>query len=466
MWVFKIKYNADGTVERHKARLVVCGNRQIEGEDFNETFAPVVKMTTVRGLLRLAAAKNWEVHQMDVHNVFLHGDLEEEVYMRFPPGFSHSDPKKVCRLRKSLYGLRQAPRCWFAKLSQALFKFGFEQSYSDYSLFTYSRNGTEIRVLVYVDDLVIACNNSDKLTKFKAYLGKCFHMKDLGKLKYFLGIEVARSAEGIYISQRKYVLDIIAETGLLGSKPVSTPMEQNHKLASDDGPLLSDPKKYRRLVGRLVYLSISRPELCYSIHILSQFMQAPTEAHWEGALRVVRFLKGCPGQGILLKADANLELSVYCDADWSSCPSSRRSLSSFVVLLGGSPIAWRTKKQDMVSLSSAEAEYRSMAAASKEIRWLIQLIVDLGVSVAKPVLFYCDSQAAIHIASNPVFHERTKHIERDCHFVRDAAKARLILFRHVSTKDQLADILTKALGRPQFDHLLSKLEVQNLHSPT
>lgn len=369
-------------------------------------------------------------------------------------------------MRKSLYGLRQAPKCWFAKLSQALIKFGFVQSYSDYSLFTYSHDGTEIRVLVYVDDLVIASNNPDKLAKFKAYLGKCFHMKDLGKLKYFLGIEVARSAEGIYISQRNYVLDIVIETGLLGSKPVSTPMEQNHHLASDDGPLLADPQKYRRLVGRLVYLSISRPELCYSIHILSQFMQAPTEAHWEGALRVVRFLKGSPGKGILLKADANLELSVYCDADWSSCPSSHRSISSFVVLLGGSPIPWKTKKQDMVSLSSAEAEYRSMRAATKEMRWLIQLVSEFGVKVNKPVLFYCDSQAAIHIASNPVFHERTKHIERDCHFVRDAAKAGLISLQHVGTKDQLADILTKALGRPQFDYLLSKLGVQDLHSPT
>lgn len=216
MWVFKIKYNADGTIERYKARLVVCGNRQIEGEDFNETFASVVKMTTVQGLLRLAAANNWEIHQLDLHNAFLHGDFEEEVYMKFPPGFSHSDPKKVCSLRKSLYGLRQAPRCWFAKLSKALIKFGFLQSYSDYSLFTYSHEETEIRVLVYVDDLVIASNNPEKPAQFKAYLGKCFNMKDLGKLKYFLGIEVARSAEGIYISQRKYVLDIVAETGLLG----------------------------------------------------------------------------------------------------------------------------------------------------------------------------------------------------------------------------------------------------------
>ena len=157
-WIYKEKYNADGTIQRHKSRLVACGNKQVEGEDFDETFAPVVKMATVRGLLRIAAAKNWEVHQMDVHNAFLHGDLQEEVYMRMPPDFSHLDPSKVCRLRKAIYGLRQVPRCWFTKLSLALEKFGFVQSYSDYSLFTYSQGKVEVRVLVYVDDLVIASN--------------------------------------------------------------------------------------------------------------------------------------------------------------------------------------------------------------------------------------------------------------------------------------------------------------------
>lgn len=366
-WVHRIKYNADGTIERHKSRLVGCGNRQVAGEDYDETFAPVVKMTTVRSLLSLVAKRGWELHQMDVHNAFLHGDLEEEVYMRLPPGFTHSDPRKVCRLRKAIYGLKQASRCWFAKLSNALLEFGFVQAYEDYSLFIYTKDSKEVRVLVYVDDLVLASNDLSLLTKFKTYLGDCFRMKDLGKLKYFLGIEVARSDEGIFLSQRKYALDIIKDCGLLGAKPVFIPVEQNHQLASDKGPLFSDPQKYRRLVGRLVYLSNTRPELCYAIHLLSQFMKAPHVAHWDAALRVVRFLKGCPGQGILLRSDSSLKLSVYVDADWSTCPITRRSLSAFVVLLGGNPISWRTKKQDTLSHSSAEAEYRAMAAATKEM---------------------------------------------------------------------------------------------------
>lgn len=226
-WVYKIKYRADGTVERHKARLVVLSNHQFEGEDYTETFAPVVKMTTVCCLLKIVASNNWEVHQMDVHDAFLHGDLDEEVYMKLPLGFRHSDPNKVCRLHKSLYGLKQAPRCWFAKLTTSLLGYGFKQSYSDYSLFTYTRDAIEMRVLVYVDDLLICGNDSAALSSFKEYLGQCFHMKDLGKLKYFLGLEVARNGEGIFLSQRKYTLEIIAETGLLGSKPVHFPMVQN-----------------------------------------------------------------------------------------------------------------------------------------------------------------------------------------------------------------------------------------------
>ncbi|KAG7536483.1 GAG-pre-integrase domain [Arabidopsis suecica] len=465
-WVYKTKYNADGTIERYKARLVVQGNKQVEGEDYNETFAPVVKMTTVRTILRLVAANDWEVYQMDVHNAFLHGDLEEEVYMKLPPGFRHSHPDKVCRLRKSLYGLKQAPRCWFKKLSDALLKFGFVQSYEDYSLFSYTRNNMEIRVLVYVDDLLICGNDEYMLRKFKEYLGRCFFMKDLGRLKYFLGIEVSRGPEGIFLSQRKYALDVISDSGNLGARPANTPLETDHHLATDDGPFLPDPKPYRRLVGRLLYLLHTRPELSYSVHVLSQFMQTPRIAHLDAALRIVRFLKGSPGQGILLKASKDLTLEVYCDSDFQTCPLTRRSLSAYVTLLGGSPISWKTKKQDTVSHSSAEAEYRAMSVALREIKWLRKLLKDLGIEQSAPARLFCDNKAALHIAANPVFHERTKHIESDCHSVRDAVRDGIITTHHVRTEEQLADIFTKALGRSQFLYLMSKLGVQNLHTPT
>ena len=464
-WVFRIKHRSDGSIERYKARLVVLGNRQVEGVDYGETFAPVVKMTTVRSFLSIVSAPNWEVHQMDVHNAFLHGDLEEEVYMKLPPGFSKQTDGKVCRLRKSLYGLKQAPRCWFAKLATSLEAYGFEQSLSDYSLFVYKTEDIEVRVLVYVDDLVITGNTIGAITNFKEYLSKCFYMKDLGVLKYFLGIEVARNSEGIYLSQRKYVLDILTETGLLGSKPATFPLEQHQQLGLANGPLLSHPEQYRRLIGKLIYLGVTRPDLSYSVHVLSQFMQTPREEHWKAALRVVRYLKGTVGQGILLRSDSDLTLYGWCDSDYAGCPLTRRSSTGWFIQLGQSSISWKTKKQQVVSHSSAEAEYRAMSWTAKELKWLKALLLDLGVSHTQPMRLYCDNMAALHISANPVFHERTKHIEKDCHFVRDEIKSGNIITAHVSTKIQLADIFTKALGQKEFDEFRDKLGIMNLHAP-
>lgn len=217
-------------MERYKARLVVLGNNQKEGIDYSEMFAPVVKMTTVRAFLGVASAKNWKLHQMDVHNEFLHVDLTEEVYMKPPPRFRPNEPNMVCRLKKSLYGLKQASRCWFKKFKGALLGYGFTQSYSDYSMFYLRKEGSEIYVLVYVDDLIIGGDDSEGISRFKAYLNECFHMKDLVNLRYFLGIEVAQKPEGIFLCKRKYTLDIISEVGLLGSKLVAFPMVHQHKL--------------------------------------------------------------------------------------------------------------------------------------------------------------------------------------------------------------------------------------------
>jgi len=221
-WIYKIKYNFDGTIERFKARLVILGNHQVDGLDYNETFSPIAKMVTIRTTLAVVAVKDWELHQMDVNNVFLHGDLDDEVYMKLPPGFQESQLGAVCKLQKSLYGLRQAPRCWFAKLSSALTRYGFQQSHIDHSLFTLNNNDIQLVVLVCIDDLVIAGNNGIVIQCFKGYLNQCFHMKDLGRLKYFLGVEVARSPNKIFLCHRKYALDIITKVGLLGAKPAIT----------------------------------------------------------------------------------------------------------------------------------------------------------------------------------------------------------------------------------------------------
>lgn len=463
-WVYKIKYNSDGTVERYKARLVAKGYNQIEGLDYGETFAPVAKLVTVRLLLAVASTQHWHLHQLDVHNAFLHGDLDEDVYMSLPPGFGRKGETRVCKLHKSLYGLKQASRQWFIKLSTALKQANFIQSKADYSLFVRSQDGKFTALLVYVDDVILAGNNLQDIEDTKLFLKDQFKLKDLGELKYFLGIEVARSNKGIALSQRKYALEILEDVGYLGVKPASFPMEQNLSLSKFDGDYISDPSSYRRLVGRLIYLTITRPDLAYSVHVLSQFMDKPRVPHLEAAHRVLRYVKQTPGQGILLPTTSSIQLNAFCDADWARCRDTRRSVTGYCILLGNSLISWKTKKQTTVSRSSAEAEYRSMASTCCEITWLKYILQDLGIKHSHPANLYCDNQAALHIASNPVFHERTKHIEIDCHLIREKVQEGVIKTTHVSTSHQLADIFTKPLGSSQFSTLLSKLGIINIHS--
>jgi hypothetical protein len=269
-WVYKVKFQADGQVERYKARLVAKGYTQQEGIDFFNTYSPVAKITTIRVLLTIAAVNNWHLHQLDVDNAFLHGDLHEEVYMQLPPGYSNPNYPRVNKLKKSIYGLKQASRQWFSKLSTSLLHFGFLQAKSDSSLFIRKTLNDFIVVLIYVDDVIIASNTFTAINKVKQYLRTTFPIKDLGKLKYFLSIEVARSSKGIVLYQRKYALDILADSGFSGAKPVSFPMESTLKLSAHDAsPPLSDPASYRRLIGRLLYLTLTRPDLSYAIQTLS-----------------------------------------------------------------------------------------------------------------------------------------------------------------------------------------------------
>ena len=294
-WVYKIKYNPDGSVERYKARLVAKGYNQQEGLDYTDTFAPVAKLVTVRVLLALAATHNWHLHQLDVNNAFFHGNLDEDVYMHLPPGFRRKGETQVCKLNKSLYGLKQASRQWFAKFSSALLDAGYIQSKANYSLFVRSQGHDFTIALVYVDDIIVIENNLEQIKELKKFLGERFKLKDLGNLKYFLGIEVACSKNGISISQWKYSLEILNDTGFLGSKPSKFPMEQNLSLNESDGDLIPDPSSYRRLIGRVIYLTITRPDLTYAVHVLSQFMDKPRMPHLDALHRVLRYIKQAPG---------------------------------------------------------------------------------------------------------------------------------------------------------------------------
>ncbi|CAM8903115.1 unnamed protein product [Rhodiola kirilowii] len=340
-WVYKLKFKPDGTLERYKARFVASGFTQVEGLDYHDTFAPVAKMTTVRCLLAVAAAKQWPTYQLDVDNAFLHGSLDEEVYMKLPVGFYKKEKVvgQVCKLVKSLYGLKQASRQWFAKFSEAITDFGFQRSLNDYSLFTMKKGGYFLILLVYVDDVVITGTSSMLISDVKKYIHDTFRIKDLGFLKYFLGLEVARSDAGIFLNQRKYAMELLEEHNLLQCKPAKTPMNSKHKLSLSTEPLLSDALPYKKLVGKLIHMSITRPDLAYPIHILSQYMQSPTEENMRAAFRFLMYIKNAPAQGILFYAASSLQLQAFCDADWAACPITRRSITGHCVLLGSSIIS-------------------------------------------------------------------------------------------------------------------------------
>lgn len=470
-WVYKIKINPDGTIERYKARLVAKGYTQKEGEDFADTFSPVAKMTTVKTLLAVSAAKNWSLTQLDISNAFLNGDLDEEIYMTLPPGYTPKNgetlpPNAVCKLQKSLYGLKQASRQWFLKLSGTLLQLGFTKSNSDHSLFIRNVHGIYTAVLVYVDDIIIASNNDEDVTQLKIDLNDAFKLRDLGILKYFLGLEIARSTKGISVCQRKYTLGLLEDTGLLACKLSPIPMDPHVKLCLDSKePLLDDQAAYRRLVGRMMYLTITRPDITFAVNKLCQFTSTPKASHLQAAMRVLRYLKGSIGLGLFYSAESTLVLQAFTDADWASCLDSRRSTSGYCMFLGNALISWKSKKQQTVSHSSAESEYRAMEFGSREVVWLRNLLAELQSEQHGPVAFFCDSTAAIHIATNSVFHERTKHIELDCHQVRERVVRGFIKLLHVRTTNQLADIFTKALFSPLFYSLVGKMALKSIYLP-
>jgi histone deacetylase 1/2 len=380
-WVFKIKRNADGTIDRYKGRLVAKGYRQRYGIDYEDTFSPVVKIATVRLVLSIAVSKGWCLRQLDVQNAFLHGILEEEVYMRQPPGFEDENkPHYVCKLDKALYGLKQAPRAWYSRLSLKLLELSFKSSKSDTSLFIYSKNGVTIFMLIYVDDIIVTSSCQDAVTTLLKDLRADFALKDLGNLSYFLGIEVNSRQGGIVLSQEKYASDLLHKVGMFKCKASPTPLLASEKLSREDGTPLAvgDATRYRSIVGGLQYLTLMRPDLAFSVNKVCQFLHAPTTAHWSAVKRILRYVKGSMNIGLYIsKSDSKL-VSAFSDADWAGDTDDRRSTGGFAVYFGPNLISWSARKQPTVSRSSTEAEYKSLANATAEVIWFEALLKRIG----------------------------------------------------------------------------------------
>ncbi|CAL2246602.1 unnamed protein product [Prunus armeniaca] len=296
-WVFTLKHKADGSIDRYKARLVANGYTQTYGVDYLETFAPVTKLNIVCILLSRAANRDWPLLQSDVKTAFLHGDLKEEIYMDLPPSIPVTSKEGIlCKLRKSLYGLKQSPRAWFGRFAVSMKKFGYVQSNSDHTLFLKRHKGKLTGLIIYVNDMIETGDNQAKMQNLHKYLASEFEMKSLGDLKYFLGIEAARSKHGIFLSQRKYILDLLVETGILDCKPIDTPSEQNHKLRLYPNHVPTDKERYQRLVGKLIYLSHTCPDIAYAVSVVSQFMHSSSEDHMDVVMHILRYLKVTPGR--------------------------------------------------------------------------------------------------------------------------------------------------------------------------
>jgi len=300
---------------RYKARLVARGFQQTQGRDYEETFAPVAHMTTVRTMIAVAASRSWTISQMDVKNAFLHGELHEEVYMHPPPGVDVPSGQ-ICRLRRALYGLKQAPRAWYERFVSVITEAGFSPSPHDPALFIHTSSRGRTLLLLYVDDMLITGDDAEHISLVKRHLSQQFQMTDLGPLSYFLGIEVSRSDKGYYISQSKYIQDMIARSGITDTRTAATPMDIHLQLRPTDGTPLEDPARYRHIVGSLVYLTVTRPDIAHVVHILSQFVRAPTSVHFGHLLRVLRYLRGTSSRGLFYAHDNSLQLHAYSDSTW------------------------------------------------------------------------------------------------------------------------------------------------------
>ena len=470
-WVYTIKYNPDGTILKYKACLVAKGYTQHEGIDYIDTFSPMAKLASVKLLLSLAACFRWKFTQMDVTNAFLHGDLDEEIYMSLPLGYTPSNgtplPRNpVCRLRKSLYGLKQASRQWYNCFSVVVLAAGYVQSPVDNTFFILKTPSSFTALLVYVDDILIASSSDVELDALKIALHKDFDIKYMGTHRFFLGLEIARNASGISLCQRKYALDILSSTGMLACKPAYVPMDLSVHLSKDTWTMLPCAKPYQDLIGRLLYLTIMRPDITFAVKYLSQFLSCPTYVHMQAANRVLRYLEYNHGQGLFFSVDSEICLIAFADSDWAICLDSRRSISGFCIYLGKSLINLKSKNQQTVSRSSTEAEYRSMALATCELLWRHQLLRDLKVIVCTSAKLFRDNKSSLHIATNPVFHEHTKHVEIDCHTVRDQVKNGFMKLFHVSSYNQHVDILTKSLYPSPFHSIMRRLSISNLYSPS
>jgi len=461
-WILRTKYNADGTVERRKARLVAKGYDQKPGIDFEETFAPVARMESVRLLMAISVESGLELFQLDFVSAYLNGDIEEQIFMSIPQEFymlateeEKNDFKgnKVCLIKKALYGLKQSGRQWYKKLDEKLKILGMKPLDSDPCVYVHKIETNMLIVLIYVDDLIVATNNQTLLQRLKHELSTSFEMKDLGRLKYCLGVEFEQSEDltQIRMKQNKYTKDILKRFNMADSKGAKTPLDPSEKLSKEMCPKTQEEKlemeriPYQNLIGSLMYLAVStRPDIAHAVSMLSQFNTNFGQQHWTAAKRVLRYLKHTTECGLVYRKTGE-DIQGFLDADWGASIDDRRSYTGYVFCMARAAVSWESRKQRSVALSSTEAEYMALSECAKEAV-LLRRFMDEVFNRKEEITIFNDNQGAGMLSKNPVYHNRTKHVDIRYHFVRDAVLNGEVVVKYMRTEEMPADVLTKGLS--------------------
>jgi len=460
-WIFKVKQHADGSIDRFKARFVVRGYSQVEGIDYDETFAPVGRFGSLRVLLAIACQENLEIHMMDVDSAFLNGVITEDIYITQPEGFIDADhPDYVCKLKKSLYGLKQAPRVWNITIDSPLQENGFKNIMSDPCIYVRNNSHGRCIIFIYVDDLLIFCPHH-LLQDIKQIFTNRFNMKDLGEATNVLNMVIHRNRKAgtLTLSQPGYIKDLLSTFGMEHSRPVATPLDPGTSLPKiTTTPTDAEQLPYRQAVGKLTWAATgSRPDIAFSTSLISRHMSAYNKSHWSAVKRILRYLTGTVYLGLTFqRSPRGMILQGYSDADWGGDKDDRKSTSGYLFILCNAPVTWASKKQSTVALSSTEAEYLAASAATKEALWLRKLLTECGYPQSKPTIIFEDNQGCIAISQNPSHHPRTKHFDIQHHFVREKVQSGEIILKYCPSDRMLADFLTKPLNRNKLTVLRDK----------
>ena len=448
-WIFKRKTKTDGTIDKYKARLVIKGYKQKEGLDYFDTYSPVTRVTSIRMVLAIAALRNLEIHQMDVKTAFLNGDLDEEIYMEQPKGFvAPGQEKKVCKLVKSLYGLKQALKQWHQKFDSIVLANGFKINECDKCIYIKNTVNDYVILCLYVDDMLIVCSDDEMIKSTKAMLSTRFDMKDMGLADVILGVKILRTSDGLVLSQSHYVDKILDKFSNDDSSVARTPIDVNLHMSKNRGESVSQ-LEYSRVNGSLMYLmSCTRPDIAYAVSKLSRYTSNSNGDHWKGIVRVLRYLRYTRYSG-LHYTRYPVVLEGYSDANWISEVKNSKSTSGYVFTLAGAAISWKSLKQTVIARSTMESEFIALDKCGEEAEWLSNFLKDIP-RWPKPVTaisIHCDSQSAIGRAQNVMYNGKSRHIRRRHNTIRQLISTGVIFIDYVKSKDNIADPLTKGLNR-------------------